>query len=301
MPSTIKQLREIERQNFTDMEFMTKTCPVSIPKSDSGHPMIACQNVELVHYDFMDVCIKLVQLDEHKPYLHFYYEHQKTLNGDEPDENGKARLITELWTADWWREQQLHNTPGGNGALFVPMLSTDETVVTMTGRKWQPVYAFVGNYHCWFRQQNTGWALLGFLPVIRAIKAFQDHPLVLEYRRLTKKWGISQLFESVIQKKNGFPLSIQNKDGSIHTSLFVYPRFPLFVGDEVELNHSMVGAFGSTNSKRPCTICDVCPKEQGLTHVGNQRKLRQMRKLIYEPKVEILYHDDKGCKRTLSS
>ena len=188
------------------------------------------------------------------------------------------RGTSELWTTDWFREQQ-EATVDGHGNIFVPIIASDETCVTMTGRKWYPIYCWSGNYHGWFHEQPSGWTLLGFLPVVRPVKAFKNDPAVRAYRRAVKRFCMGELFRTFREKESGFVLKLKDFY-DVDYSIWVYPRFPWAVGDEPELQSTYIGTYATTTSRCPCTLCDVEPKEAGLMKVGEIRDVEAVRALF---------------------
>ena len=139
------------------------------------------------------------------------------------------------------------------------MLASDETHVTLTGRKMHPIYLFLGNYHRWFKDQQSGWALLGFQPIIRAKKGFENRTSVREYKRLAKRWVMDMLVKDITHFRHGYMMPCVDAHGLPYHRL-VYPRMPFFVGDEPEIMASVTAGYRGACS-RPCTNCMVCPSD----------------------------------------
>ncbi len=191
------------------------------------------------------------------------FEELRTNDGESPCEDGTERLLTELNTANWWRDEQ-RQLPLGNGDILCIILSSDATHMTSTGWSLHPMYVCLGNIPRWWRQKPTGWSIIGFLPVIRVVKAFKDTEEVKQYRRDVGHWVMEEVCKVLIDNWNGLSLDIVNEANEL-TSRFVYPRMPYLVGDEPEVGNLICGTKPSALSRMPCSTCLVCPKQDGLT------------------------------------
>jgi hypothetical protein len=258
IPKNVRMLRKAERVALSESSFDIVSCPIPQPLGSLQDPMLESSSYDLVHYNILDVCERLVNVKEHAPYLHWNFSEEHTVDGVSADAEGESRFFSELWTTDWWRDEE-KKLPCSQGNILAVMLSSDETHVTLTGRKMHPLYVYCGNYHRWFKSRQSGWALLGFLPVIRACKGYSNHAGVRQYRRLVKRWLMGVIVAPVIARRDGYIISAPDEDGGI-SARYVYPRMPFFVGDEPEVMSSVTSGFrGACN--QPCTNCDICPSD----------------------------------------
>ncbi len=267
MPRNVYDLRQAEHQAMLAADFNVAVCPITPPRTRDGHLMVQSERLELIYHDLLDVCEQLVNATPHRGWTQWHYTATFTKNGVESDIFGNHVFISEMWTARWWKEEQLKI--GERARLLVPIISADETPITMTGRNVFPVYATVGNVHKWFKQKRSGWALVGFIPTVRPIKAYKNTEAVRQYRREIKRWCMTQLTETVLQNKDGYIMNLRNVCGM--ESVVVYPRIPFFVGDEPEVKHAVVGCYGGTNCNMPCTTCVCVPTEHGIRTICQGR------------------------------
>jgi hypothetical protein len=262
IPRTVKELKKAEDAVLASVMFKTIPVPISLPLSKDGSPMVEDNTVHLIHHDLIETTLRLINTPEHAPWLVWKAQQGRTFDGQSHDDQGDRAFVSELHTAGWWaREEAQLNNP--NSRLLVVIINCDETPVTMTGRKVFPVYLSCGNLPRWFRQKASGWTLLGFLPVIRSVKAFKNSELVRSYRRQVKRWCMGELLRPVIDNINGMMVHIIQPDGSFSEN-HVMPRFPFLIADEPEVMHAMVGGFGSTSSLMPCSYCTITPSVTGL-------------------------------------
>ena len=234
-------------------------------------------------------------------------QHERGHGGIIPSSSYDGQLfpsVSELWTGDWWRDTE-HMLPCFSSdeirRILAVGIATDETAITLTGiyfrninyfpitetwllfitgRKLHPVYAFSFNYGMWWRSKRSGWALLGFIPVIRPLVAFASSVHVRKYRRLVARFCMSELFKSTIAARAG--MFVDFTDDETTTKLFVFPRVPFNVADEPEMQSSFVGSKIGAMSAMPCSNCEVIPKEDGLFSVGKQRNSAVMRAIFPE-------------------
>jgi hypothetical protein len=270
LPSNCRELRQAERDMIATADLKTHVCPIEQPKGKNGEAMMEYQAYELVCYNLIDTAIKLLATPEHAEYLHFRYEEAKDLELH-------TREFSEMWTGDWWKAEEL-TLPGCTGDILCIMISSDETHVTLTGRKMHPTYVYLGNYDRWFKNKQSGWSLLGFQPVIRSVRSFANSDLVRKYRRDVKRWVMEKILGELVQlRDSGILIYLPDAHGQT-TVRRVYPRMPFFCGDEPEVVHSCTNTFGGA-CQRPCTFCDICPwdREHGLRGTGERRDAEVIR------------------------
>lgn len=121
--------------------------------------MVESTDIELIHKDLLDVSIQLVNAPSQRGWIHWRYQPEfcDDADGDCPSpenkfseseefpesgtESGRYDSVSELWTAQWWRDAELqlpHYLPRNILAIGI---ATDETVITMTGENsMMPMY-----------------------------------------------------------------------------------------------------------------------------------------------------------------
>jgi hypothetical protein len=129
-----------------------------------------------------------------------------------------VRVVDELcqWTGGWWSLEELKLSTMSKMILAVG-IATDETTLTMTGRKLQPIYAFSYNYGEWWRSKESGWMLIGMLPIVRPVISHKNSELVRKYRRLVHRWQMAELMSSIIRRENGLFVNIVDGGGHVTT------------------------------------------------------------------------------------
>jgi hypothetical protein len=271
IPVNLRDLRKAEQDAFKETSFHVTPIPVEAPRTKAGHLMVEEATLSLIHKNIVEAMEDLVNIAEHVAWVVWNFEYQSTVDGINTDDAGTHRIVSELNTAEWWRMEE-EILPGDKPSILACILNCDETPVTMTGRKVHPVYATCGNLPRWFRQKSSGWVLNGFIPVVRSVKAYKNSVRVRTYRRLIKRWCMGMLLKPVIDLAHGFYLRCKQLDGSV-VPRWVYPRFPFLIADEPEMMHTAVGGYGSTQSRMPCSNCDVVPKLQGVRTRGRFRDI----------------------------
>ncbi len=280
LPRTVRSLRKAETEAMSSSKLNVLKCPIVQPRGRFNEPMLEYESYDLINYDILETCMSLINAKEHAEYLHWRFEPQFTSDGVSPDSHGSDRLFAELWQCNWWRDQQ-QSLPSEHANIWAIMLSSDETMVSLTGRKLHPIYVFCGNYPRWFCARQSGWALLGFMPVIRPSKGYNSRECIRSYRRAVKRWAIFELLRPMLERRNGLVISCPNPNGTT-TDKLVFPRMPFFVGDEPEVMATVTSGMRGA-CQRPCTNCDLCPIEEedvsdlpyanALMKLGNPRSM----------------------------
>jgi hypothetical protein len=98
----------------------------------------------------------------------------------QPPAEGQAIVFNDMISGDWWKHQQ---EEVGDCDILSVILYCDETSMSFAGKSVYPVYLSLGNLPMHHRTSIAGKRLLGFLPTISAVSAFQDAPELTEYRR----------------------------------------------------------------------------------------------------------------------
>ena len=98
------------------------------------------QSFQCTLYDLWDTLQDLLDDGEHAEYAVFNYT---------PEYRGSARVISELWSADWWKDEQAKLPP--YSSILAVIFYVDETNVTFQGRNVHPIYVTLGNLHVEYR------------------------------------------------------------------------------------------------------------------------------------------------------
>ena len=144
MPSTVSEIRKEEsRVLHTASLRVREFSDVPPPISSQGINMICPgQDLKCVAYDLWAVVQDLLDDGDHHEHAQFRFKL-------EINPITKQRVYSELWTADWWRSQQVNTGSDKNILAIIPYV--DETPVTFNGRNMHPVYVTLGNLHSSFR------------------------------------------------------------------------------------------------------------------------------------------------------
>ena len=261
---------------------MVKRCPIPPPRTSRGDLMVENGDIEMIHLDLLDSVIHLINAPSQRGWCQFRFEAKTIVD----DMGNCVRVVDELWTGDWWRLEELKLSTISKMILAVG-IATDETTLTMTGRKLQPIYAFSYNYGEWWRSKESGWMLIGMLPIVRPVISHKNSELVRKYRRLVHRWQMAELMSSIIRRENGLFVNIVDGGGHVTTE-WMYPRFPFAVADEPEMKASFVGAKVSSTSTRPCNVCLVKPVEDTIYVKGVNRISAVIRRLMPTSPTEVV-------------
>ena len=144
MPSTVSEIRKEEsRVLHTASLRVREFSDIPPPISSQGISMICPgQDLKCVAYDLWAVVQDLLDDGDHHEHAQFRFKL-------EINPITKQRVYSELWTADWWRSQQVNTGSDKNILAIIPYV--DETPVTFNGRNMHPVYVTLGNLHSSFR------------------------------------------------------------------------------------------------------------------------------------------------------
>ena len=144
MPTTCHQLKVEEDRVLSDSKMrILDMNEIPQPVSTQGVLMIAPnQKISCMTYDLWDTIQDLMNDGDHAANAQFTYK--AVIHGDVADE-----VVGEMWTADWWKEQQA--AVGPYEKILALIIYVDETNVTFNGRNVHPVYISLGNLHVDFR------------------------------------------------------------------------------------------------------------------------------------------------------
>jgi hypothetical protein len=266
LPSSVYELRKEENNAIESAEYYTYECPILPPHDNRGACMIAGDGkCELIMYDIISICQNLLNNEGHAGHIHWNYEPLF--------DQYQCQCFNELWTCGWWKDEEARLPCGKQGKIMAICLSSDETHVTMTGRKMYPIYIYLGNYARDFKNKGSGWALLGFQPMIGSRKGFSGRTAVRTYKRRVRRWAMEKLTEAIKVHENGVVLDVRGEDGSVD-GILVYPRLAIYAGDEQEILRSVYGGMGGKCWK-PCRLCHVSPRD----HANNVHGLREFSEL----------------------
>ena len=261
---------------------MVKKCPISAPRAKDGSLMVESEELEMIHLDLLSAVIQLVNAPSQRGWCQFEFVEKMVEDGD----GNEVRAIDELWTAEWWRCEEAKLATVSKKILAIG-LATDETTLTMTNRKLQPVYAFSYNYGEWWRNKASGWTLIGMLPIVRPVLSHANSDKVRLYRRLVHRWQMGELMSSTIQRASGMFVQIVNGDG-VKSMEWMYPRFPFAVADEPEMKASFIGAKVSSTSSRPCNLCMIKPSDDTIYKLGVPRDSLRVRQVMPKSFVSVI-------------
>ena len=100
------------------------------------------QQLSCMTYDLWQTIQDVLDDGEHAEFARFCYD-------ADPHPLTNLDVYGELWTGDWWKEQQAEL---GNDAMILALIFyADETNVTFNGRNMHPVYVSLGNLHVEYR------------------------------------------------------------------------------------------------------------------------------------------------------
>ena len=141
MPTTCHQLKVEEDRVLAESKMHTfDLSSITQPVTTQGVLMIAPdQKLFCMTYDLWATIQDLLNDGDHAANAQFTYR------------PGAHDIISEMWTADWWKEQQ--DEVGQFEKILALILYVDETNVTFNGRNVHPVYISLGNLHVDFRLQ----------------------------------------------------------------------------------------------------------------------------------------------------
>lgn len=261
---------------------MVKKCPIPPPRTSKGDLMVENADLEMIHLDLVSSVIHLINSPSQRGWCNFRYQPKFYID----DKGDEVQVIDELWTGEWWRQEELKLVTESKMILAIG-IATDETTLTMTGRKLQPIYAFSYNYGEWWRSKESGWMLIGMFPIVRPVTSHKNSESVRKYRRLVHRWQMHELMHSIISRKNGLFVDVVDADGH-STTEWMYPRFPFAVVDEPEMKASFLGAKISSTSNRPCNICLVKPVDDTIYVKGFTRNASVIRRLMPASPTEVV-------------
>lgn len=112
--------------------------------------MVEFGELDLIHRDLLDICVRLVNAPSQRGWIHWTYEPEfctdadgdNVLSHQDSDESVDTatnlhRSVSELWTSDWWRDTEA-SIPGFDVSnvptrILAMGIATDETAITLTG------------------------------------------------------------------------------------------------------------------------------------------------------------------------
>ncbi|KAG8716653.1 hypothetical protein FRC08_009076 [Ceratobasidium sp. 394] len=179
---------------------------------------------------------------------HFKYAPAKIFTSKKQDE----RVYGEMWTGDWWWEEQEKLKDKGAVTIAPLIIATDQTKLSVMcgGQVAYPVYLTLGNINKHWRRKSSKRAmvLLGYLPV----EAFEDVENDEERRRLKAELvhrSMEVLLEP-LKKASEEGVEMWCPDGRRRR---VYPRIAAYLADWPEQNLQACTSIAS---------CPVCSTKQ---------------------------------------
>lgn len=257
--------------------------------------MVENSELEMIHLDLIQSVVHLINAPSQRGWCHFNFEEKFA----DDDMGNSVRVVDELWTAEWWRLEESKLTTVSKMILAIG-IATDETTLTMTNRKLQPIYAFSYNYGEWWRSKESGWMLIGMFPVVRPVVSHAKSAKVRQYRRLVHRWQMGELMASLIDRTHGFYVDIVDANNQVRTE-WMYPRFPFGIADEPEMKASFIGAKISSTSSQPCNICSVKPASDTIYVEGEPRDTDSIRNMMPTTPTSDVSVETKSILSTLHS
>ncbi|KAF7965204.1 hypothetical protein HWV62_45085 [Athelia sp. TMB] len=142
----------------------------------------------------------------------------------EYDHQGTHRF-QDFMSGDWaWREADtITKDPNTHGAFLIAVIGgSDKTTVSVgTGNvEYHPIYLSVGNIHNTTRRAHRdGVVLLGFLPIPKTSKEYEDDGEFRKFRRQLFHTSIAQMF-SPLKPGMTDPIVIRCADGHYRRAIF---------------------------------------------------------------------------------
>ncbi|KAF8595491.1 hypothetical protein BDV93DRAFT_574950 [Ceratobasidium sp. AG-I] len=175
------------------------------------------------------------------------------------------RVYSEMWTANWWWDEQMKLRHKGAVTIVPLILATDQTMLSIMcgGQAAYPVYLTLGNINKHWRRKPSKrtMVLLGYLPV----EAFEDVEDDDERRRM-KADLIHRSMEKMLEplkKASEEGVDMWCPDGRLRR---VYPRIAAYLADWPEQNLMSCTSIGS------CPVCST--KRAGRGDIDKQAPLR---------------------------
>jgi hypothetical protein len=265
---SLKDIRDAELAVLRDCKFIVEPISLSVPTSATGGNMITNpEQLQVMHFDLWDVVQDLLADPELANACEWKFRPRETSEG--------ARAYDEVVSAQWWQEEQQHC--GSKTNILALIFASDEVPVTMNGRNVHPVYVTLANLPDHYRKQSSSKRLYGFLPAVTVIKGFRNENAIRQFRRSVRMAAYEKLFSPIVEKASNLFLKIGPTGQYIHC----VPRVPFLVLDEKELRY-VCGLYGGSNASRPCNICLVKPKLEGITATSSPRQKHHMIQLLTE-------------------
>lgn len=129
-----------------NLRFSTVKIDVPAPRTKSGDLMVETAELELIHRDLLEVSVDLINAPSQRGWIHWRFipefcsdmDGQTVLSETEKSDADNAdvpvyRSVSELWTGDWWQQQERELPLNSEKRILAIGIATDETAVTMTG------------------------------------------------------------------------------------------------------------------------------------------------------------------------
>ena len=134
---------------------------------------------------------------------------------------------------------------------------------------------------------------MGYLPTVSVRTAFRGRVAVGKYRRAVSRVSMTFMIQQILDLKpphvhnfalgnEGFILPFHYTTDSIASltgrRIICHVRVPYFIADEMDLAKTITGMFASSQSNRPCNVCDRVFKD-GMMGTGNLRDMHAIREV----------------------
>ena len=146
IPLSVKEIRKEETRVLETAEMRVVSLDnIQRPVKNGIEMICPGQDLKCITFDLWPVLEDLLNDGDHADHAQFRFKMEYD------DDNLRTnRVYSELWTADWWRSQQVDLGVDANILAIIPYM--DETPITFNGRNMHPVYVTLGNLHTTFRQ-----------------------------------------------------------------------------------------------------------------------------------------------------
>jgi hypothetical protein len=202
-PLSLADLRRAEQEVGGDVNVTEIRCPILPPTAKDGSPMCTGPGFHvLCKLDLKDVLFKLFSEEEHCKHAVFRFTPKFAADG--------SRIYDELWTAEWFEEQQMILIRLGveDPLILAIVIASDATSMTWQGRNVHPVYFTSGSLHREYRQQRTGRHVYAYIPMVEAVKSHSGSAKIVTYRRHLLQWCVSELTRDLREWEHGVALNL---------------------------------------------------------------------------------------------
>jgi hypothetical protein len=259
LPSTIDEVRRVEKVILEDAHLQTTKLNICIPKTSSGRSMVHLPS------DSIDVV--------HKPLLCCV---EDILNDDDIANQmmwtACAEGRGELLGGDWFKN--LKDKYSGKQILVI-IAYADATSFTFAGKSLHPVYVTVGNLPLRVRNKLNAKRLLGFIPSISVLQCYKQSKETQRFKREVHNLSLRVMLQELLDLQDGWMVTRKRAN----QGWFCVPRLAYIIADHPEAQQ-LCRMYTTSNVNRPCRMCLVQPKVEGISVCGSPRHKDDMIQLV---------------------